>query len=35
MPKATVNEDYLPPFGEDDVRLSGKVGSVEPESVTA
>lgn len=35
MPEATVNENDFPPFGEDDVRLSGKVGSVEPESVTA
>ena len=33
MPEATVNEDDLPSFGEHDVRLSGKAGNVQPESV--
>jgi hypothetical protein len=35
MPEAAVNENDLPSFNEDDVRLSGKIGSVEPESVAA
>lgn len=35
MPETTVNENDLPSSRENDVWLSGKVGNVEPESVSA
>lgn len=35
MPETAVYEYHLPSFGKNEVRLSGKIGSVEPEFVTA
>jgi hypothetical protein len=33
VPKAAMDEDYLPPARENEVRSSGKIGSVQPEAV--
>jgi hypothetical protein len=35
MPKASVHEDDFPMLGENEIRLSRKVGNMEPESVSA
>src|SRR6266403_4542516 len=35
MPKAPMHENDFPLLGENDIRLSRKVGNVEPESVSA